>query len=303
MTIVTLLPDPPSRADPVNFPEKGDNFLGALPTFAVELNAVASEINIFRDDAVNASVTAVAASNTALAGSNFKGNWSSLTGALNKPASVAHSSKIWLLLNNLANVTTSTPGVSADWLEYKSVLGRYSYANRASVRSLTPTVNDQIIIESLGLFCWYNITSEIDDDETCFATSTGRWLLEAAGPEIVYEMVTSNVSALNEDIDDTNARIDAINTRLNAFVLSGSVASSGVTSVATLVQAPFTITVVGAVVGDAVLVIPPNTLNPRVSLFARVTATDTVTVYINNPSASTATITDGVWTARVIKEV
>ncbi len=44
------------------------------------------------------------------------GLWSSLTGALNKPASVFHNGAVWKLLNNLADVTTSQPGVTADWL-------------------------------------------------------------------------------------------------------------------------------------------------------------------------------------------
>lgn len=46
---------------------------------------------------------------------NFKGNWSDLTGSLSVPASVYHDSRHWNLLNNLADVTTSEPGVSADW--------------------------------------------------------------------------------------------------------------------------------------------------------------------------------------------
>jgi len=46
---------------------------------------------------------------------NFKGNWSALTGALAKPASVFHNGAFWALLNNLADVTASQPGVSADW--------------------------------------------------------------------------------------------------------------------------------------------------------------------------------------------
>ena len=301
MTVLTLLPTPPTRVDPVNFAERGDNFLGALPTFAVELNTVAGEVNTFRNDAVNASVSAIAASNSALAGANFKGNWSALTGALNKPATVAHSSKIWLLLNNLANVTTSQPGVTADWLEYKPALGRYTFANRNDVRSLTPSINDQIIIESLGLFCWYNSTAETDDDETCFATSTGRWLLEATGPEVVYEMIANTAVGLRKDTDDVNTKVNALTQRLNAAVLSGS-NTSGITSILTLVQSTFTITVTGAAVDDAVHIIPPNALNPRVSFFGRVTAANTVTVYLNNASASTATLTDGTWIARVIKE-
>lgn len=80
---------------------------------------------VAKDNADDANVSAIAAdaSKTAAAASevntgalaNFKGNWSALTGALNKPASVFHNGAFWALLNNLANVTTSTPGVSADW--------------------------------------------------------------------------------------------------------------------------------------------------------------------------------------------
>ena len=43
---ITPLPTPvPSRADPANFAVRGDTFLGALPTFATEANALAEEVN------------------------------------------------------------------------------------------------------------------------------------------------------------------------------------------------------------------------------------------------------------------
>ena len=43
---ITPLPTPvPSRTDPANFAARGDAFLGALPTFATEANALADEVN------------------------------------------------------------------------------------------------------------------------------------------------------------------------------------------------------------------------------------------------------------------
>lgn len=60
---------------------------------------------------------------TAVAAANFKGSWSSLTGLLVVPASVAHAGKVWLLLNDLADVTTSVPGTSADWQALNNVEG------------------------------------------------------------------------------------------------------------------------------------------------------------------------------------
>ena len=44
---------------------------------------------------------AESAADSAVASANFKGAWSSLTGALNIPASVTHNGYLWILLNNL----------------------------------------------------------------------------------------------------------------------------------------------------------------------------------------------------------
>ena len=123
MTTITALPIPvPQRSDPVNFAPRADLFLAALPTFATETNLVASEVNANASTAssqagiaVSAANAATGAASQALAAANFKGGWSALTGALNKPACVKHNGRFWLLLNNLTNVTTSQPGVSADW--------------------------------------------------------------------------------------------------------------------------------------------------------------------------------------------
>lgn len=53
---ITPLPTPPSRNDPTNFSARGDAFLGALPTFATEANALAVDVNA---DAVAAAASAV----------------------------------------------------------------------------------------------------------------------------------------------------------------------------------------------------------------------------------------------------
>lgn len=119
---ITALPTPPSRQDPANFSDRADAFLGALPTFATEANALAVDVNADEIAAAASAASALASATLAAASeaniialANFKGTWSSLTGALNKPASVFHNGTYWALLNNLADVTLSQPGVSADW--------------------------------------------------------------------------------------------------------------------------------------------------------------------------------------------
>lgn len=121
-TPITPLPTPPSTSDPVNFDTRADLFLGALPAFQTEANNLATNAYnnaVSADSSASAAITSAVDANNAsmmaLAAANFKGLWSSLTGALNKPATVKHNGKFWALLNNLANVAASQPGVSADW--------------------------------------------------------------------------------------------------------------------------------------------------------------------------------------------
>lgn len=70
--------------------------------------------------AASSASQAASVQDTVLAAANFKGLWASLTGALSKPACVKHNGRFWMLLNNLANVATSEPGISADWTSLDS---------------------------------------------------------------------------------------------------------------------------------------------------------------------------------------
>lgn len=123
MTTITPLPTPPSRQDPLNFAVRADAFLGALPQFATECNAVAAEINAAAAaaaaSATNASTAATTAQSAAAAAqgaANYVGEWSTLTGALSPPASVSYNNRIYILLSAIADVTAHTPGVSSVWL-------------------------------------------------------------------------------------------------------------------------------------------------------------------------------------------
>ncbi len=127
----------PSTSDPTNFDSEADNFLGTqLPAFvtsantwAGQVNTVAGEVNTNATTATtkaseaSASALAAAASaasadtyaDNAAATAAFKGSWGSLSGALNIPASVEYNGSIYVLLSNLADVTTKVPGVASEW--------------------------------------------------------------------------------------------------------------------------------------------------------------------------------------------
>jgi len=63
---ITALPTPPSRSDPANFADRGDAFLGALPTFVTEANALATATN---QNEINAELAETNAASSASAAS------------------------------------------------------------------------------------------------------------------------------------------------------------------------------------------------------------------------------------------
>lgn len=120
----TAVPPGASQAYPETFDEDADAAFAAQRPFQLEMQALKANVHTNAqssyDNALDAQAckTAAAASEAnANASANFKGTWTALAGPLAMPACVLHSGAYWNLLNPLADVTTSEPGVSADWSE------------------------------------------------------------------------------------------------------------------------------------------------------------------------------------------
>lgn len=71
---------------------------------------------------------------------NFKGEWGDLTGPLSIPASAYHNGAYWNLLTDLADVTLSEPGVSADWAGV-DVAGIVAWTAISTSTTLTANTN------------------------------------------------------------------------------------------------------------------------------------------------------------------
>ena len=120
---ITPLPPAPSRAVPSTFSTKADAFLGALPTFVTEANALQADVNAKQ---AAAAVSAAAASSdaddaadaadAAQASANYKGEWSALSGAATVPYCVSHDNMYWMLTTNIADITAKEPGVASEWI-------------------------------------------------------------------------------------------------------------------------------------------------------------------------------------------
>ena len=309
---IDALPTPPLRNDPATFADRGDALLGALPTFVTQANALESNVEAKEASAASSAAAAAiseAAARVSAATASYKGLWTGLTGALNMPASVFHAGKFWALNVNLANVASAQPGVSGSWTLVQTGADAYPYADRATLRGLTPAAGDQAIVEGLGLFVWRATSTEVDDDQTCFLCAGGAWELVAASPDYVHAAWVASVGDLETSVSGLQTSVSGLQTSVSGLAaskLTGSFTMS-LTGLNATSSSAFTATVAGAAVGDSVLVNPGNgfgngaTDQARLSYVAYVSAPNTVTVSIRNSSADGASMTASTWQVMVLK--
>jgi hypothetical protein len=163
----------------------------------------------------------------------------------------------------------SSNGTSSSWAHQR--LRIYEYADRNQVRSLSPVAGDQVFIRDLGLFNWISGSTEIDDDETCFATASGRWLFEVTSTD--YEFALSQAENLYRDAISL--------TQLNTIV------SVGANTTATQ-----NVTVTGLNVNDLVMLDSNFDISFRASATARVINSTTIRITVKNHTGTAITISD-----------
>jgi hypothetical protein len=157
----------PSRTQPAGeFSDNADDWLAYQAPLAASYNALATyldalavatteELEVFvveaeaaRDASQVFSEVAESAAEVAQSAANFKGKWSDLTGALNIPSSVENDGSLWVLLVDLADVTSSEPtSFNTDWLDMGGTFAQKSYTNLASGVIVREAVNTYLYLE------------------------------------------------------------------------------------------------------------------------------------------------------------
>lgn len=270
---------------------------------AARVAAQASAAKVLSDGA--AAVAAAQAAN-----SSFKGAWTTLSGALAKPASVFHLRAYWVLLEAVGDVAANEPGVSAAWAKTSAIPPMLAYSERGQLRSFGGATGDLALVDGLGLFALDAASDEPDDDESCFVCASGRWLLQAASWDLIDAWQLPEVEERDAYDEDEPLRFAAsFAASFASKVLTGT-ATCAITSVANVASVGFVGTVTGAAVGDRVIATPPAELGAtsaetgRLSYHARVSAANTVTVMLANASAAAASTNAAIraaWPVTVIK--
>ena len=220
---ITPLPEAPSRSTPATFSDLADAFLGALETFVTEANALAENVNTKEATVVADTVLTEAAAAVALAAANYVGPWSDQSGAATVPYAVSHLDQYWQLTENLADVTTKTPGTDPEWIVIGTNVVQATGFTGGAAGDLDATsyiglsTGRVARVVSGTLMCWYvyNSTSSTAENSPHviapddIGANPGRWLLLGMGPLTVTYMA-DKVKA--HGTEPTAADADAIAT-------------------------------------------------------------------------------------------
>ena len=160
MTTITALPTPPSRADSTNFSTRGDAFLGALPTFVTEANAVGSEATAAAAAAAASASAAAASQSTASTAAaavaaqspvaNAAAAAASAAAAAASAAAAAQTSGAVAATTLSASSTVSGTGFSTYLASPPAIGGTAPAAVSATALSYTTTLTGGTGIVNLG---------------------------------------------------------------------------------------------------------------------------------------------------------
>lgn len=201
---ISALPTPPSRQRPLTFATEGDAFLGALPTFGAEANALALQVN--QDAATVAglvtdiqtelnSATANAVASATASASLSASNAATSANSANQSAVLAQGYE--QQAQQYANAATSASNYTGDWSSDRT----YSKGQTASYGKyiyVSKTDSNLNQIPSASTTTWFEIKTEADlfRQPEAISPTTGtsgvlpNLTLEATGFAALYSVDT-----------------------------------------------------------------------------------------------------------------
>ena len=221
---ITPLPTPPSRSQsPATFSTDADAFLGALPDFATEANALAADVNADEASAAASATTATNAASIAVGAANYQGAYSAgVTYQIGQ--SVSSGGRQWVAKTVNTGIT---PVEGANWLLINDgdVLGPVSAVNNALAlydgttgKIIKGGINNGTAGQALisggagNVPVWQAVGGTLNDTFTAVAGIT-------AGKVVQYTTGTN--------VEEVTGSITPFSTALGTFTNIGSVSNQG----------------------------------------------------------------------------
>ncbi|MCP4091786.1 MAG: hypothetical protein GY746_18635, partial [Gammaproteobacteria bacterium] len=165
------MPDRNSQ-DAATFTTNYIDWLNYQPTNITGMNVTVGEINLATAQVTADKDAAATSAAAAQAAGNHKGAWSAQTGAAAKPYAVSHNGDNWSLVNALADVTLSEPGVTTDWINSDAKLAKIKAVS--SPYTVLQGDSDKILVFSDASLAVLNIPDGLALGTSFMSLNTGN---------------------------------------------------------------------------------------------------------------------------------
>lgn len=279
-TEIDALPTAPAATDSTSvFNSRAFAWVAALAAFRTQTNAVATEV-------YDAYTEAIAAQATAIAAANYAGLWTSLTGAKNVPLMTRHNDTFWILLQNVADVTTQTPQAGSSY-----------WAPAYGIVQPLPDVAPTLLAD------WAN--SRYLDHRWSFTRASTAWTINEKGlavqvnagvPRFWHDITTRQCYGLLGEFTRTNNLLhnrdltNAAWTKTNVTAVKNVTGIDGVASSASRITST-------AGNGTCLQAIVSGSTTRKVTAYVyRITGSGTIQMTVDNGATWTAITVTSAWT-------
>lgn len=187
--MISALPTPPSRQDPTNFNDRADAFLGALPQFQSEANALQTDVNA-KQLAANYSATLAAASELAAANTAGATLWTSGTYAVG--VNKFSPSNFLTYRRKIAGASSVDPASDPSGWQLLTGLGNVDSTSNQTIAGVK-TFNSTIIGNVSGTAG--NVTGVIDITNGGTGATTAANARTSLGTNDATNITTGNIGA------------------------------------------------------------------------------------------------------------
>lgn len=182
----------------------------AVSDLSTATTALANAVGVQQIAVVNAVAAFTAVTTRVNTGLNNLDNTADVNKPISTAAAAALATKQATLVSGV-NISTVNglsllSGTPLVIVRSATSLNSVAYDSRATLRSLSPQVDDSSVVEALGLFMWVASQLEPDDDETCFNTASGQWLLKAPAWDLIDAWLLIEKSIIDDWMEDEPTR-------------------------------------------------------------------------------------------------
>ena len=99
-----------------------------------------------------------------------------------------------------------------------NLISYISYDNRAQLRTTGGATGALRQIEDLGVFMFISGLTEPDDDETCFATPSGAWILQSPSMDVIDAFLRPELEEVQNDVSVLQNQIQRVTSEQNGIL-------------------------------------------------------------------------------------